>query len=307
LKEISTVLSKWNDHYERKQIEIREGNEAKIWLQQKPSKNSIVLLHGLTDSPHFVFSIGSRFFERGFNVFMPLLPSHGLINHNHMKDASLSQWRDEVSFCVGLADSLGARVSIGGLSLGGALALEFAVKYPVKIDGGLFLYSAAMDLKGRKGDLAENALRQKALVSPLANRQDKKGKDMIGPNPFRYGRMDFDGAGQLARLIGDINKHYVGRPRYGDITQPTFIAHSESDPTADITDLEKLERNHPKSTTSVDFFRIPKALNLRHASVVLEHDIYGPGEDGSPQIVEPRNPLFEEMMLAQEAFLEKHF
>lgn len=218
-----------------------------------------------------------------------------------MMDADVNEWREEVKYAVSLAKKSARNVSIGGLSLGGALALEYCVSKPEDISGGLFLFSAAMDLLGRKGDLAEKALRTNALVNPLAKRQDKKGKDLIGPNPFRYGRMDLDGASQLSRLIKDIDDRYSKRKRYSDIYQPVFIAHSEADPTADIKDLEKIERNHPNPEL-VDFFRIEESVKLRHASVVLKDDIF----DAAGNLVEPRNPKFSEMMDAMDLFINSH-
>lgn len=295
------LLEEWERHYQPIKQQIREGNEPFIWLQQKKTQNAVVLLHGLTDSPHFVKSIGARFFERGFTVVAPLLPAHGKKDPGFMMDADVDEWRNEVKKAVSIASELTRFVSIGGLSLGGALALEYAVSNPEDIGGGLFLFSAAMDLLGRKGDLAEKALRTNVLVGPLAKRQDKKGKDLIGPNPYRYGRMDLDGASQLSRLIKDIDKRYDNKERYSDIYQPVFIAHSEADPTADIGDLEKIKRNHPNPEL-VDFFRIEESIKLRHASVVLKDDIL----DSEGKIVEPRNPKFPEMMTAMDLFIDNH-
>ncbi len=296
---LQETLENWKNHYREKLSEIREGNEPWLWAQQNRRGHCIVLVHGLTDSPHFVRSIGTRFYEMGFSVLAPLLPAHGLKKPRLMKEASLEEWREEIRIAVSMAENLGKNVSIGGLSLGGALALERALKKPEDISGGLFLFSAAMDLVGVKGDLAEKALRQDAILDPLAKRQDRKGKSLIGPNPYRYGRMDFDAAGQLAELIRDIDKRYDNKARYSDIFQPVFIAHSEADPTADIRDLEKLKSNHPGDSDSVEFFRIPKHLKVRHASVVLEHDILGP----NGKIVEARNPMFVEMITEMKSFV----
>jgi len=298
---MASLLEDWDRHYEPLKSQIREGNEPFVWQQQKRTQNAVVLLHGLTDSPHFVRAIGARFFEKGFTVLAPLLPAHGKIKPGFMLDANLDDWRQEVKNAVDLAKESAKHVSIGGLSLGGALALEYSVRKPEDIGGGLFLFSAAMDLLGRKGDLAEIALRKDILVSPLSKRQDKRGKDLIGPNPYRYGRMDLDGASQLSRLIKDIDNRYSDKKRYSDIYQPVFIAHSEADPTADIRDLEKLKRNHP-NPNQVDFFKIERAIKLRHASVVLEDDVL----DESGNIVEPKNPKFSEMMDAMTVFIDKH-
>ena len=58
---------------------VRDGCYPRIVEGPAPAAKAIVLVHGLTDSPHFVAAIGKHFHEKlGYNVYMPLLHCHGL-------------------------------------------------------------------------------------------------------------------------------------------------------------------------------------------------------------------------------------
>jgi esterase/lipase len=87
-----------------------------------PTTKAIVLVHGLTDSPYFMTAIGDYFFQNlGYNVYLPLLQSHGLKEPKGMEGVALDEWKANVNFAVDIAASKAHQVSIGGLSTGGAL------------------------------------------------------------------------------------------------------------------------------------------------------------------------------------------
>lgn len=62
----------WNTYYAHFDIDgrgIRPGCEPRLFLHHKPRKHAIVLVHGLTDSPHFMAAIVEYFHEMmGFDV-----------------------------------------------------------------------------------------------------------------------------------------------------------------------------------------------------------------------------------------------
>lgn len=160
---------------------------------------------------------------------------------------------------------------------------------PHEITGGLFLFSAALDIVGIAGNLVERLLRTRFIFPILAHLEDKRGKDLIGDNPYRYSRMDNDGARELSKLIYEIDK-YLKKIQKDDINHSIFVAHSEYDSAADIKGIEKLiAKNDP---TKTEFFRIGKYFHVPHASVVLKEDVRA--NNGSP--LEPKNPFFDEMM-----------
>ncbi|MDJ0898451.1 MAG: alpha/beta hydrolase [Xenococcus sp. MO_188.B8] len=276
---------------------IRPGCEPKIIDHGSKKNNVIVLIHGLTDSPYFMEAIGERFALMGFNVLIPLLPGHGLKEPQGMKGVTLEQWQQEIDLTVEDAKQLGNKISIGGLSTGGTLSVWKAQKSPQEINGGIFLFSAALDIAGKQGDFKEKLLRTNFIRPLIATFEDKNQQPLVGndpdDNPYRYSRMDIDGAAQLSEAIKLVDNAIL--------SQPLFVAHSEDDSAADIEGVEELIRLHKSNPTKTDFFRIGKNYHVPHASVVLAEDVMSANQ--SP--LEPKNPFFDLMMNRIQKFLEK--
>jgi esterase/lipase len=276
-------------------------------LHDREVENAVVLVHGLSDSPHYMDAIGRRLFALGFDVFLPLLPAHGLKSPQGMKGVTPEQWMREVDLVTEMAARVAPRVSLGGLSTGATLSVYKAITAPETVTGGLFLFSAALDLAGPLGNVAEKLLRFVPFVRFIADRQDRAEPGMIGQNPYRYARRDYEGAAALSRLIGYIERRYPIEQKYADVTQPLFVAHSESDTVTDIGEVELLVAHHENAKRSgVFFYRIPEMLGVRHASVVLEEDVRTPhGPAGVSIVLEAKNPVFEEMMRSVEDFIAR--
>lgn len=285
----------WNDYYDRfgyfPRDGIREGCEPRIFSTGQQEKNAIVLVHGLTDSPYYMAAIGERFHRMGFNVLLPLLQCHGLRQPNGMRGVSLAEWKKNVAFALEQATTLGEHVSVGGLSTGGALSVHAALQERSPVNGAVFLFSAALDV----GFFVEKSAA--VLAKWLDLYDDWRGSPLIGDAPYRYARMDKGGAKELVRLIGEIDRLTGSRGKKQRLAQPVFAAHSEDDSTADIEGIEDLLADASPDTT--ELFRIGKDFQVPHASVVLKEDVRA--RNGSP--LEPRNPFFEDMMLALEDFV----
>lgn len=294
----------WDDRYKRLVPDkIRnQGCAPQIIQHDQVAENAVVLIHGLTDSSYFMKAIGQEFYRNGFNVVIPLLPGHGLKDpEKKINSVNLAEWQNEVNFAVDCAKKLGKRVSIGGLSTGGGLSVWKASVNPDDITGGLFLFSAALDIGGQFGDVAERLLRFSPLVSVVDAVQDRVQQGLIGDNPYRYARMDTNGAAKLSELIKEIEDRYRNKLKYSDINQPVFIAHSEADKAADIAELDVFFKNHPRKD-NIQFFRIPKKENVSHASVVLADNLLS----STGAILERKNPVFGEMMRQAVEFAKKN-
>jgi len=286
--------NEWLDYYDKFQYfspaDVRDGCHPRIMEHDQPAK-AIVLVHGLTDSPYFMTAIGEYFFSQlGYNVYLPLLHFHGLKKPQGMEGVSLVEWKANVNFAVNIAASKVADVSIGGLSTGGTLSFYNAVNNP-KVTGALYLFSAALDLAGGlAGDLKERLLRT-FMVDILDN-----DKTLIGANPYRYSRMDLDGARELSALIKETDVLMKGFRRQEPFSKRVFAAHSENDSTANIAGIEDLKKvSDPDKFT---FFRIPKAEGVSHASLVLKDPIYSAEEFKGDEPLEKANSQFGKMMRA---------
>ena len=294
----------WEDYYNHfgylSKTDIRDGCHPWVmdWGDQRD--HAIVLVHGLTDSPYFMRAIGRYFHEKlEFNVFIPLLQGHGLKEPKGMKGVSLEEWKRNVDLAIKTAKERGKKVSIGGLSTGGAMSVYMAMSNSGDLNGGVFLFSAALDIAGKTGNVLERLLR-----TPVANIldfvEDRWGKPLKGDNPYRYSRMDKGGAQQLSRLIRDV-ENLTGRiGQKSPLYQPLFVVHSECDRAADIQGVEELIAKADASKS--EFFRIGRHFNIPHASVVLQEPVVA--KNGSP--LEPENPFFDRMMSSVEEFVQEH-
>jgi len=315
------------DYFSKEQI--RPYCHPRILLHDAPVENCIVLVHGLTDSPYFLEAIARHFHTQlGYNVYLPLLQCHGLKEPGGMDDASLDQWKRNVSFAIDHAHNRARRVSIGGLSTGGTLSYYFA-STDDRINAELYLFSAALDLAGGilPGNVREALLRSEqavdaieAVASVVSNVKAKasrlaslirrnqttdnaeKTPLLIGENPYRYDAMDLDGARQLAILIAETDKLTAAYSTDNPFSKRVFIAHSEADSTAAIRGAKALEQVSADAST----FYIPKTVMVsrevqrpvKHAELVLQQDIVLADPDES----EYANPEFDKMLHAVTTF-----
>lgn len=89
---------------------------------------AIVLLHGFTNCPLQFKALAEQYFARGYNVFVPRFPHHGLYNRAPKELAALTA-EDIVRTgmtAVDIARGLGRHVTVLGLSMGGLVTAWLA-------------------------------------------------------------------------------------------------------------------------------------------------------------------------------------
>jgi len=273
-----------------------KGNYPCVLSQGKITEHVMVLTHGLSDSPYYMSAIGRHFFETGINVVFPLLYGHGMNNpHQEMQSWDLCEkWQWDIDESIEIASMLGNRISLGGLSTGGALSLNGVLRHPSKITGGLFLFAAALDI----GFLYENIGRLPLIQTYYRLTQEKVVGS--GPNPYKYPVFSNYSGLQLARLIQE-NKHLLKSNR---ISQPVFAAHSVQDSGTLVSGVIELLDQYVDNGVA---YLISKKIDnefLAHADLVLEHPIELTDE-GNHEVSAPKaNPLFKNMMDAAIHFFQ---
>jgi esterase/lipase len=286
----------WLDYYDRFDYfsiaTVRDGCHPRIMEHQEPTQKAIVLVHGLCDSPYFMMAIGDYFFSvLGYNVYLPLLHCHGLKAPNGMEGVSLNEWKANVDFAIDRASGKANLVSIGGLSTGGTLSLDAAVNNP-KVNGNLYLFSAALDLAdgilGIEGEVKEILLR--TFFADLLD----SDKPLIGKNPYRYDHIDLDGARELSKAIAETDALIRDFMLEAPFSKTIFAAHSESDTTANIMGIEDLQQ--VSIADRFTFFRIPKSFGVSHASLVLKDPIYAIDANETHDPLQEANPMFQQML-----------
>ncbi|MDJ0789902.1 MAG: alpha/beta hydrolase [Myxococcota bacterium] len=293
---------------------LRPGCEPSLHEHDEPVRNGIVLTHGLTDSPHFMRAIAERFHRAGWNTYLPLLHMHGLRDPRDMSGVSLATWKANVDFAIEAATKRCERVSVGGLSTGGALSAHAALDAH-RVTGGVFLFSACFDIHGRLLSRATQELRREALGKwiELLERWIG-GRGLVGDNPYRYARITLGSARQLGMLISELDERIQAAEAEAArvLDQPVFASHSEYDFTADIRAVDQLYALCDPERRG--FFRVrqddalPEGHEARvgHASLVLRDAIEVEASEGSLEQSERPNPFFEEMMDQALDFAERH-
>lgn len=272
------------------------GNYPNILYHSQPTKDVIVLIHGLTDAPYYMEAIGRRFYRAGANVVFPLLPAHGLKEPNTaMEDEHLdSLWKEEVDIAVNVARQLGERISIGGLSTGGALSINKVLRQPDQINGGVFLFSAALSVPTFHEFIASVPFLQSFM-------KVKEGMYTgMGTNPYKYPVFTKFGGLELIQIIQENAQLYAGQK----LRQPVFAAHSVHDTAAELGGIVDFMKAHVVNGTVLLIAAVPP---VDHASVVLEYNIMLDLRAGVGPTEEPQaNPKFEDMMHAALMFFHRY-
>ncbi|NOK62492.1 MAG: Lysophospholipase, alpha-beta hydrolase superfamily [Chloroflexi bacterium AL-W] len=83
----------------------------------------VILLHGMTNCPAQFLKLGTMFYEQGCNVLLPRMPHHGLLERetHDLKHLKAEELRSFADTAVDIAQGLGKRVMVLGLSAGGVI------------------------------------------------------------------------------------------------------------------------------------------------------------------------------------------
>ena len=273
-------------------VKLKKGNSPVILHHGKKTAHAIVLAHGLSDSPYYMKAIGKHFHQEGLNVILPLLPAHGLKDPDEATEDEMldTKWRQEIDNAVAVAQQLGEVVSLGGFSTGGALSYNKILRNPELIKGGLFLFSAAIDVRIVKEASFIG------FVQGLSKIVDGNVKG-IGPNPFKYPEIPNFTAIELGQIIRE-NKRLSKNKK---LSQAVFAAHSMHDTTVQLDGILELLEHHTEKGTAILI-----SQNVTHANLPLAEDILLSTNQEKNQNSPKANPQFDMMMDNAIRFFNKH-
>jgi len=271
--------------------DLKDDNEPRMYLHKEPVDQVIILAHGLSDSPYYMTAIAKEFFYAGANVIIPLMPAHGLKQPDgHMEDLKMdTKWKEEIDTVVEIASIIGHNISLGGFSSGGALCYNKILRDPELINGALFLFAAAIDVR------LISDLGQSRFVSMLAKISDGHTKG-YGMDPFKYPKLPLFAALELGQIINQNEELSQGLR----ISQPVFAAHAVDDKTAKLSAIKNLIHKHTETGILYTIYN-----GMAHAELPLKEDIEldDKYEDGKAAYA---NQDFDIMMESCLSFYQKY-
>ncbi|MGU8077136.1 alpha/beta hydrolase [Burkholderia pyrrocinia] len=268
-----------------------------------PSEKTVVLIHGLYESPYFLKGAARRFVDAGYNVVSVLLAGHWERDWRGIDTVSYRDWLADTDLGLAIARCLGSKIVVAGHSLGGTLALYAGLAYPRDVSA-LVLWAPATELASLPtvgGSLG-------SLTGLDANR-------FIGspPNGDEHAKISGNPVIQLYELIQTLG-HRFGDPlpvelghikrdmrlsyvNFGRrVVTPTFSVVPEHDPAINWRETLRLIDQIPAPTQRMGY---PSDSTVWHANVsksALDAYASSPGS---------YNPAFDSMMDQIIAFLAK--
>jgi len=271
-----------NAQRHRSRPEHIEGNLPFYHFQGEKTQNSVLLLHGLSDSPYYVQPLGEIFRRAGFNVIGTLTPGHGT-NPRHLFNVTVKDWQNTVDFGLEIARELGENVSILGFSAGGTLAFDAVYRYRVDPNfnlAGLFAFVPAFRMTSNyaRGNVEDG------------NCMGMSGYPFIGIGrermPNKYNKLAWRGICVMQLLMNRIKEHrdaivqelidqetaIFALQTLADTTTDADVALEQADLFVSETDFE---------TNPFQFITYPEYLEIPHVQVTRPYDENDPnGEKG---------------------------
>lgn len=278
-----------------------EGNAPYVFHHQNPTAKTVVLFHGLSDSPFFLKSIVPTIHELGFTVIVALLPGHGLKHADEdMEDGQLAKrWTSHADKVIDFAHSISEDVYLGGFSTGGTLAALHIIDHPKSIQG-LLLFSGALALNESVENKA--GIWGIKLITKLLDGD----YEAVGPNPYKYPSVAKHSAMLLFDVILEIREKLAEGKT---LNLPIFTAHSMADLTTPWRGVEALINANDGATTK---FQIAKSYDVCHADLVMSKEQLIEMNFDETQLENPQNcsipkanPLHQEMLTSMKEYLTR--
>jgi esterase/lipase len=115
--------------------DVRDDSRTRLWSQGKKAKHALVYYHGYTNAPPQFKILGEDLCKQGYNVLAARLPYHGLNDPLTTEQCKLTA-EDMAALTQETADiaqGLGEKVTIAGLSAGGVMA-AWAAQFRADVD-----------------------------------------------------------------------------------------------------------------------------------------------------------------------------
>lgn len=135
-------IQNWAQADQKKTVSLEHGT---TWIPVQDSNKTILIFHGLHESPHLMRNWADFFSKRGFNVLNVRLDGHFEPGKNGLKKVQSEDWIATADKAYELVANVSSEVAVLGYSTGGTLSAYLALKHPDKVKN-IFLISPAFSL-----------------------------------------------------------------------------------------------------------------------------------------------------------------
>lgn len=223
---------------------------------------AVAWLHGYTNCPHQFEELGRQCHARGWNVWIPLAPHHGLADRmtdatRRLSAADLAAWGNRA---VDVARGLGERVVVGGLSMGGTVSAVVGLRR-AEVSLALSLAPALSPLAGPIALSRAAALLLRALPDRMIWWDPKARQSLEGPQHAYY-RYSMRGMGEILRLgfaFAD-----AARLLDPDAARFTFVLNDNDEAVRNTLADRVLDRWKRRGVARAGAVRLGVELGLRH-------------------------------------------
>lgn len=284
---------------------LRNDGNAPFALLPESPKATVVLFHGLADSPYYVRSIAEHLYQKNYAVIAPLLPGHGKLDARaDMQDPALKQrWYQHVDDVMALVKQNSDKVFVGGHSAGGTLATRYMLQNPSTVEG-LLLFSGTLQLSS-SAETMSIIWGMKKLALWLDGEFETQG-----PNRYRYPKVASYSGLMLMDVIGDVRAILAEPALMSSIKTPIFAAHSLADNISPFAGAQDVMAKIPSKHTQ---FLIDLEFDVCHGDVVMSQlqimtmQFDKAAVNQSERCAVPKaNPLHGVMLSVLTAFLAEH-
>ena len=195
-------------------------------------KKGVVLVHSYLAVPEEVRLLASYLRRKGFWVYAPRLPGHGTTAED-LSSRKYQEWMDTVETGFALMSSLCDLVAVGGVAVGGSLALNLASRVPaVK---GVFAICPPSTLR----DYSVNFMPAVDVWNRMLSRMKGEGEKQFmefshGNAHVNYMKNPVAGVHQIGEFLDYTEK------LYSKIKQPALIIQADRNPVVDPAGARKI-------------------------------------------------------------------
>lgn len=240
--------------------------QTRLYTHGEPVARSLVLLHGFTNCPQQMDTLGRQFFEKGWNVFIPRYPRHG---YKDRLNTAISELRAE--HLVALANRaaevgtrLGHRLTVAGLSLG-AILTGLLAQSRSDVDRAV-LIAPMLGLRPIPGPVLTALSRVVPHVPNFYMWWDRGQRDKVGP-PYGYPRFSTHA---YAALFQAGRTLVTGARRTKPVARSIVVITNAAEPRLDNRFTYALIESWRAHGASVETYEFPIADGL-------PHDLIDPG------------------------------